>query len=127
MTEERDLPGWPKQRLVKRVRSHLWRYGIRPKGSAWRATWSWAYAIANSYFRTHWPLAFEIATQYVALLLAEMNENRALTLLQSLLRPHPTGQWTALPLYLNLRQCHSYHQRYHHGQETTQGITRQSA
>jgi hypothetical protein len=80
MAEERDLPGWPKKRLVKRVRSHLWRYGIRPKGAAWRATWSWAYAIANSYFRLHWPLASEIATQYVVLLLAEMKENRALNL-----------------------------------------------
>ncbi|MEQ8788814.1 MAG: hypothetical protein RIC55_21055 [Pirellulaceae bacterium] len=86
MAQERDLPGWPKQRLVKRVRSHLWRYGIRPKGQAWRATWSWAYAIANSYFRTHWPLASEIATQYVVLLLAEMKENRALKL------PYRAGQ-----------------------------------
>ncbi|MEQ8788434.1 MAG: hypothetical protein RIC55_19140 [Pirellulaceae bacterium] len=81
MAEDRDLPGWPKKRLVKRVRSHLWRYGIRPKGEAWRAAWSWAYAIATSYYyRTTWPLSSEIATQYVLLLLAEMKRNRSLNL-----------------------------------------------
>jgi hypothetical protein len=80
MAEERDLPGWPKRALVKKVRSHLWSYGIRPKGQAWRATWSWAYAIANSYYRTHWPLPSEIATQYLVLLLAEMRDCRALKL-----------------------------------------------
>lgn len=86
MADERDLPGWPKKRLVKQVRSHLWHYGIRPKGEAWRKAWSWAHAIANSYFRTHWPLASEIATQYVLLLLAQMKRNRALSL------PHRAGK-----------------------------------
>jgi hypothetical protein len=81
MAEHRELPGWPKKALVKRVRSHLWSYGIRPKGQAWRATWAWAYAIATSYsYRTHWPLASEIATQYVLLLLAHMKENCSLNL-----------------------------------------------
>ena len=80
MATERDLPGWPTKRLVKKVRSHLWHYGIRPKGAAWRATWSWAHAIADSYFYTHWPLASEIATQYLLLLLAEMKRNHALKL-----------------------------------------------
>lgn len=80
MAEDKELPGWPTKRLVKRVRSHLWSYGIRPKGNAWRAAWSWASAIANSYYRTHWPLPSEIATQYVLLLLAEMKETRALKL-----------------------------------------------
>lgn len=80
MAEDRELPGWPKKRLVKQVRSHLWHYGIRPKGQAWRATWSWASAIANSYFHTHWPLPSEIASQYVLLLLCEMRECRSLKL-----------------------------------------------
>jgi hypothetical protein len=66
--------------LIKRVRSHLWHYGIRPKGPAWRATWEWAYAIANSYSRQHWPIPSEIASQYVLLLLAEMKRNRSLKL-----------------------------------------------
>lgn len=80
MTDERELPGWTKKRLVAQVRSHLWHYGIRPKGQAWRATWSWASAIANSYVYTHWPLPSEIATQYVLLLLAEMKESHMLKL-----------------------------------------------
>ena len=80
MAEQRDLPGWPKKRLVKAVRRHLWRYGIRPRGQPWRAAWSWASAIANSYFHTHWPSASEIATQYLLLLLAEMQGNDALRL-----------------------------------------------
>lgn len=80
MAEERDLPGWPNKRLVKRVRSHLWHYGIRPKGEAWRATWIWASAIATSYYHTSWPLASEIATQYLLLLLNQMKENHGLKL-----------------------------------------------
>lgn len=63
MAEQRDLPGWPKKRLVRDVRRHLWHYGIRPKGEAWRAAWSWASAIANSYYHTHWPMPSEIASQ----------------------------------------------------------------
>jgi hypothetical protein len=80
MAEERDLPGWPRKRLVKQVRAHLWRYGIRPRGTPWRAAWSWASAIANSYFRPSWPSSTEIATQYVLLLLVEMKESFALRL-----------------------------------------------
>ena len=80
MAENRELPGWPKKRLVKEVRSHLWHYGIRPKGDAWRATWAWAAAIARSYYHTHWPIPSEIAAQYVLLLLAQMNESRSLRL-----------------------------------------------
>ena len=56
MAEDKELPGWPKKRLVREVRAHLRSYGIRPQGQAWRATWEWASAIANSYFHTHWPL-----------------------------------------------------------------------
>ena len=80
MAESPDLPGWPRKRLVKTVRSHLWRYGIRPRGNAWQATWAWASQIANSYYHTSWPLASEIAAQYVLLLLAEMQQNRSLKL-----------------------------------------------
>ena len=73
MAEERSLPGWPRKKLVKEVRSHLWHYGIRPtKFTIWQATWSWADAIARTYWHTHWPMASEIATQYILLLLVEM-------------------------------------------------------
>lgn len=80
MAEERNLPGWPKKRLVKDVRRHLWHYGIRPRHTPWIAAWSWASAIANSYFHTSWPSATEISTQYLVLLLAEMKGNYALRL-----------------------------------------------
>lgn len=80
MAEDRNLPGWPKKRLVKTVRSHLWHYGIRPKGEAWRATWAWASAIAQSYYSTHWPLSSEIASQYLFLLLGQMRQNFSLKL-----------------------------------------------
>jgi hypothetical protein len=80
MAEQRDLPGWPKKRLVKLVRSHLWMYGIRPRGKPWIAAWSWANAIANSYFHPRWPSSTEIGTQYVLLLLVEMKENLVLRL-----------------------------------------------
>jgi hypothetical protein len=73
MAEERTLPGWPKKRLVKDVRRQLSSYGIRPsRSSCWRATWSWAAAIAQSYYHEHWPLASEIATRYILLMLADI-------------------------------------------------------
>ena len=77
---EFSLPGYPTKRLVKRVRSHLWRFGIRPKEPAWTAAWHWADAIANSYYHRHWPLAHEIASRYVLLLLGQMHEGRSLKL-----------------------------------------------
>ena len=81
MAEERSLPGWPKKKLVKAVRSHLWHYGIRPtKLTIWQATWAWACAIARSYWHTHWPMASEIATQYILLLLVEMKSSYMLRL-----------------------------------------------
>lgn len=81
MAEERSLPGWPKKRLVKDVRRHLSHYGIRPvRPAIWQAAWSWADAIARSYFHVHWPLPSEIGTQYILLLLAEMQESRFLRL-----------------------------------------------
>ena len=80
MAEYRDLPGWPRKRLVKEVRSHLWRFGIRPKEPAWSATWHWASAIATSYLHTHWPLPSEIASQYIVLMLGQMKESRGFKL-----------------------------------------------
>jgi hypothetical protein len=81
MAEERSLPGWPKRKLVKDVRRHLWHYGIRPtKFTIWQATWAWAHAIAQSYWRTSWPMASEIGTQYILLLLAEMKSSSMLRL-----------------------------------------------
>ncbi|MGO8747960.1 MAG: hypothetical protein ACLQNE_18450 [Thermoguttaceae bacterium] len=81
MAEERSLPGWPKKKLVKEVRRHLWHYGIRPtKFEIWRATWAWADAIARSYWRVHWPMPSEIATQYILLLLVEMKGSCSLRL-----------------------------------------------
>jgi hypothetical protein len=81
MAEDRSLPGWPKKRLVKEVRRHLWHYGIRPtRFTLWQATWSWAYSIAKSYWHTHWPMASEIGTQYLLLLLCDMKESRMLRL-----------------------------------------------
>ena len=81
MAEERSLPGWPKRRLVKEVRRHLWHYGIRPtKLDVWRAAWAWAEAIAKSYWRMHWPLPSEIGTQYILLLLVEMKRSCMLRL-----------------------------------------------
>ncbi len=63
MAEDHSLPGWPKKKLVKDVRRHLWHYGIRPvRFDMWRATWAWADKIARSYWRTHWPLPSEIGT-----------------------------------------------------------------
>ena len=81
MAEERSLPGWPKKKLVREVRRHLWHYGIRPtKFTLWRATWAWADAIAHSYWHVHWPLPSEIGTQYILLLLAEMKSSSMLRL-----------------------------------------------
>ena len=81
MAEERSLSGWPKKKLVKEVRRHLWHYGIRPsKFTIWQATWAWAEAIARSYWKMHWPLPSEIATQYILLLLVEMKSSYMLRL-----------------------------------------------
>lgn len=81
MAEEYSLPGWPKKRLVKEVRKHLSFYGFRPvKQAAWQATWAWANKIANSYFHIHWPMPSEIGTQYIMLLLADMQQSHLLRL-----------------------------------------------
>jgi hypothetical protein len=81
MAEHRDLPGWPKKRLVTQVRRQLASYGIRPSlPSLWRDTWQWAKQIEQSYVFPRWPLPSEIASQYVFLLLVEMQSNHALKL-----------------------------------------------
>ena len=82
MAEEHTLPGWPKKKLVKDVRKRLSWYGIRANApgmfGVWRATWSWAAKIRNSYFGLRWPSASEIATQYVFLMLCEMQNHKFL-------------------------------------------------
>jgi hypothetical protein len=81
MAEQRDLPGWPKKKLVRQVRRQLASYGIRPSlASLWRETWEWAHQITNSYVFPRWPLPSEIAAQYVFLLLLQMQANHALKL-----------------------------------------------
>ena len=81
MAEERSLPGWPKKKLVKEVRRHLSHWGIRPVNfTIWQATWSWAHAIARSYYHVHWPLPSEIGTQYILLLLIDMQQSHLLRL-----------------------------------------------
>jgi len=97
MAEDRNLPGWPKKRLVKAVRSHLWHYGSRPKFTIWQATWTWASAIANSYYHTTWPLPSEIASQYLFLLLGEMRQNFALKLPYRAGKVMPEGVRRLLP------------------------------
>jgi hypothetical protein len=81
MAESRDLPGWPKKKLVKDVRRQLSSYGIRPTVSKlWHETWEWARKICRSYVYPSWPIPSEIAAQYVFLLLLEMQANHALKL-----------------------------------------------
>lgn len=81
MAESRNLPGWPKKKLVTEVRRQLSRYGIRPTlDKLWYETWEWARQITRSYIFPRWPLPSEIAAQYVLLLLLEMQANHALKL-----------------------------------------------
>ncbi len=81
MAESRDLPGWPKKKLVKDVRRRLASYGVRPSLSkVWLETWQWASQITRSYVFPRWPLPSEIAAQYMFLLLLEMQANHALKL-----------------------------------------------
>jgi hypothetical protein len=69
MAESRDLPGWPKKRLVKEVRRRLASYGVRPSlPKVWLETWQWANQITNSYVFPRWPLPSEVAAQYMFLL-----------------------------------------------------------
>jgi hypothetical protein len=73
MAKDRTLPGWPRKKLIKDVWRQLSSYGIRPsRSSCWQATWAWAAAIAQSYYHENWPLASEITTQYILLLLADV-------------------------------------------------------
>lgn len=60
MAESRDLPGWPKKKLVRDVRRHLASYGIQPTARfaltqrQWHLTWAWASNIAKSYVFPRW-------------------------------------------------------------------------
>jgi len=81
MAESRNLPGWPKKKLVAQVRRQLASFGIRPSLTRlWLETWQWASQITNSYVYPRWPLPTEIASQYMVLLLLEMQANHALKL-----------------------------------------------
>jgi hypothetical protein len=81
VAESRDLPGWPKKKLVTQVRRQLASFGVRPSLSRlWIETWQWASKITNSYVFPRWPLPSEIAAQYMVLLLLEMQANHALKL-----------------------------------------------
>lgn len=80
MTNSKYLAGGPSRRLVKEVRSRLWRYGVRPKDEPWQLTWLWACEIGSSYFQFKWPMPHEIASQYMLLLLCDMREGRLLKL-----------------------------------------------
>jgi hypothetical protein len=90
MAESRDLPGWPKKKLVAQVRRQLTSFGIRPSlTSLWLETWQWASQITNSYVFPRWPLPSEIAAQYMLLLLLEMQANHALKLPYRAAEPQP--------------------------------------
>lgn len=86
--DDKYLPGGPSKAMVKKVRSALWRFGIRPtRRETWLTAWSWASAVEQSYSRfsftprkRRWPSANEIASQYVFLLLVDMREWRVLRL-----------------------------------------------
>lgn len=81
MAESRDLPGWPKKKLVKDVRRRLASYGVRPSLSkVWLETWQWASQITRSYVFPRWPLPSEIAAQCMFLLVLEMQADHALKL-----------------------------------------------
>ncbi len=81
MAESKDLPGWPKKKLVSEVRRQLARFGIRPtRPNLWYETWDWARQVTTSYIFPRWPLPSEIAAQYVLLLLLEMQAHHALKL-----------------------------------------------
>lgn len=98
MAEDRGLPGWPKKKLVKAVRRHLWSYGIRPTSTKlWAETWAWAHQITQSYVFPRWPLPSEIGAQFVLLLLLEMSANRGLKL------PHRATEQVPLSLRQRLQ------------------------
>ncbi len=91
--DDKYLPGASKA-MIRRVRRHLKRFGLVPMDPCWRQAWRWAETVArrNILFvfgkqfktferrRLHWPSSEEIATQYVVLLLATMQGERALKL-----------------------------------------------
>ena len=71
---------WVLLTVIFEVVMILRKYGIKPRGQQWQATWLWAHAISDSYFYPHWPTALEISTQYVLLLLSEIKESDGLKL-----------------------------------------------
>ena len=100
MAESRDLPGWPKKKLVTEVRRRLASYGVRPSlPKLWLETWQWASQITRSYVFPRWPLPSEIAAQYMFLLLLEMQANHALKL------PFRAAEQTPPSVRLRLTAC----------------------
>jgi hypothetical protein len=123
MAEDRALPGMPKKKLVREVKSFLRRWGIVPRlwHGTWTQTWAWAWDVARSYrrydellprrYRERWPRPAEIASQYVVLLMAEIKASclfklpfRAMDHLPECLKLPPSPQelkaislWTAEP------------------------------
>jgi len=101
VSERNRLPGGPSNALVRRVRSRLAWYGIRPtykNGELWHLAWEWANKVATSYFTSkHWPLANEIAAQYVFLLLNAMRASRDLNLPFRAAEQMPASVRNALP------------------------------
>lgn len=78
--DDRHLPG--SKRMIRQVRSHLKGYGLSPVNPIWRQAWQWANEIRRSYLfsENNWPSSTEIATQYVVLLMAQMQSERSLKL-----------------------------------------------
>lgn len=76
LIDHRHLHGGPSRRLVKEVRSHLWRHGMRPVDEPWQLTWAWASGIGSSYMRFRWPMPHEIATLYMILLIHRTADHR---------------------------------------------------
>lgn len=68
------------------------------KSEIWRSTWAWVHKIAHSYYHTHWPLPSEIGTQYILLLLAEMQKSCLLRLPYRVREVLPPDMIALLPL-----------------------------
>ena len=116
MAESRDLPGWPKKKLVTDVRRRLASYGVRPSlPKLWLETWQWASQITRSYVFPRWPLASEIAAQYMVLLLHEMQTNHALKL------PFRAAEQTPPSIRLRLSASRPLPTLEHHTEQPDEG------
>lgn len=79
-----ELPGNPRNKLIREVRRDLWRHmRCRPQqlDEAWIAAWEWARQCRDVRFGTgRWPASNEIATQFIVLAMVRMKTWRALRL-----------------------------------------------